>query len=204
MNTKTLSSKIRTFTESFSFNNPASKKPENWNEKKLNKWFHKGEWRLEWNIIPDESINKTKLAIQFFKNRELWEIAFNFLKTSNLIKIGTGKYELEGKDLYVIVDEYTTRNEEDSSFEAHRRYIDIQYIVDGEEKIGIAALENTKEITPYDNFKDITFLTSNQNNYRIASPERFFVFFPEDAHRPCVKTSENIRIRKVVVKIRID
>jgi YhcH/YjgK/YiaL family protein len=185
-------------------NHDASNNPENWNGKKLNKWFQKGEWRLEWNIIPDESINKTELAIQYFKNRELWEKAFNFLKTSDLKKIDTGKYELQGKDMYVIVDEYITRNEEDSAFEAHRRYIDIQYIVEGEEKIGISALGNTKEITPYDNFKDIIFLTSEQNNYRIASPEKFFVFFPEDAHRPCVKTSENIRIRKVVIKIRID
>ncbi|HUX59516.1 MAG TPA: YhcH/YjgK/YiaL family protein [Bacteroidales bacterium] len=106
--------------------------------------------------------------------------------------------------MYVIVDEYINRNEEDSAFEAHRRYIDIQHIVEGEEKIGISALENTKEITPYDNLKDIIFLTAKQNNYRIASHEKFFVFSPEDAHRPCVKTSENIRIRKVVVKIMVD
>lgn len=184
-------------------NYPASKNPENWKECKLNKWFQKGDWRLKWNIIPDESINKTELAIQFFKNRELWEKAFNFLKTSDLKKIKTGKYELEGNDMYVIVDEYITKNEENSDFEAHRRYIDIQYIIEGEEKIGISKLENTKEITAYDNFKDIIFLTAKQNDYRIASHERFFVFFPEDAHRPCVKTSDNIRIRKVVVKIRI-
>lgn len=71
-----------------------SKNPENWNENKLNKWFQKGEWRLEWNIFPDESIYKTELAILVFKNRELWKKAFNFLKTSDLKKIDTGKYEL--------------------------------------------------------------------------------------------------------------
>jgi hypothetical protein len=133
-----------------------SKNPKNWNENKLNQWFQKGEWRLEWNIIPDESINKTELAIQFFKNRELWGKAFNFLKTFDLKKFDTGKYELEGKNLYVIVDEHTTRNEEDSCFEAHRRYIDIQYIVEGEENIGISALKNTKEITPYISFVNFT------------------------------------------------
>jgi|ERR1035437_146538 hypothetical protein len=67
VNAKTLSSMIRSFTEAFSFNHSASENPENWSGKKLNKWFHKVEWRLEWNIIPDESINKTELAIQFFK-----------------------------------------------------------------------------------------------------------------------------------------
>lgn len=201
MNIKSILSLFRIFTEPFSFTKPASKNPENWNEKELLKWFNSGKWKLGWDIVPDESINKKELAIQFFKNRGLWEEAFNFLKTNNLEKISVGKNELKGKDLYVNVDEYTTLNEEDSVFEAHRRYIDIQYIVYGEEKIGISPLENTKEITPYDNFKDISFLTAKQNNYRIASNERFFVFFPEDAHRPCVKIGENIKIRKVVVKI---
>jgi len=204
MKAKNLSSLLRNFTEIFSGPRQASKNPENWNEEELNRWFHNGKWRIEWDIIPDESINKKELAIQIFKNRERWGKAFNFLKTTNLEEIGTGKYELEGENLFVNVDEYTTRKEEDSRFEAHRRYVDIQYLVSGEEKIGIAALENTKEITPYDNLKYISFLTAEQNNYRIASPERFFVFFPEDAHRPCVKTGENTKVRKVVVKIRID
>jgi YhcH/YjgK/YiaL family protein len=188
----------------FSCNQPVSKNPKNWNEKELEKWFQSGEWKLGWNISPDQSINKKKLANQFFKNRERWEKAFNFLKTNNLEKISIGRYELEGANLFVNVDEYTTKNEEDCRFEAHREYIDIQYLVYGEEKIGITTLGNTIEIIPYDSIKDITFLTAEQNNYRIASPDKFFVFFPEDAHQPCVKTDENTKVRKVVVKIRSD
>jgi len=204
MKAKNLSSLLRNFTEAFSGPRQASNNPENWNEEELNRWFNTGKWRLEWDIIPDELINKKELAIQIFKNRERWGKAFNFLKTTNLKEINTGKYELEGKDLYVTVSEYNTKNEEDCHYEAHKLYTDIQYLVSGEEKIGIAALENTTEITPYDNVKDISFFTTEQNNYRIASPERFFVFFPEDAHRPCVKTDENIIVRKAVVKIRFE
>ena len=204
MKAKNLSSLLRNFTEAFSGPRQASNNPENWNEEELNRWFHTGKWRLDWDIIPDESINKKELAIQIFKNRERWKKAFNFLKTTNLEEISTGKYELDGKNLYVSVNEYTTKNEEDCRYEVHKLYTDIQYLVSGEEKIGVTALENTKEITPYDNVKDISFLTTEQNNYRIASPERFFVFFPEDAHRPCVKTDENIIVRKAVVKIRFE
>lgn len=192
------------FAMSLSCSYPASKNPKDWNERELEKWVQTGEWKLGWDISPDQSINKKELAIKFFENRERWEKAFNYLKTNNLEMISIGRHELDGANLFVNVDEYTTRNEENSRFEAHREYIDIQYLVYGEEKIGIIDLGNTTEIIPYDSLKDVTFLTAKQNNYRTASPDRFFVFFPGDAHRPCVKTDENSKVRKVVVKIRIN
>jgi len=48
------------------------------------------------------------------------------------------------------------------------------------------------------------FLSADTENYRNAVPGKFFLFFPEEAHRPTVKTSENINVRKVVVKVRIN
>jgi len=188
----------------FSCKNPGSENPGNWSGKKLAGWFQSGEWKCGWAVTPDESIDQKEFADRFFRNRERWEKAFIFLKTNDLKNLRPGRYELEGDSLFVNVDEYTTRNEEDSRFEAHRKYADIQYLVYGEEKIGIAALDSTSESTPYDNVKDIIFLTAGNNNYRIASSDRFFIFFPGDAHRPCVKTNENSKVRKVVVKVRIE
>jgi YhcH/YjgK/YiaL family protein len=187
----------------FSCAHPTSKNPENWSERELETWIQTGDWKLGWDISPDQSINNKELAIKYFENRERWEKAFNFLKTNNLEKISVGRFELDGSNLFVNVDEYTTKNEEDSRFEAHKEYIDIQYLVYGEEKIGITPLINTKEIIPYDSIKDITFLYAEQNNYHVALPDRFFIFFPEDAHRPCVKTGENSKVRKIVIKIKI-
>jgi len=183
---------------------PVSNNPENRSKKELVKWFQTGEWKSGWEISPDESINQKEFAVQYFKNRERWEKAFNFLKTNDLKNISLGRHELEGDALFVNVDEYNTRDEDKSRFEAHRKYADIQYLVYGEEKIGITALENTTETVPYDSLKDIVFLAAEKNNYHIANPERFFVFFPEDAHRPCVKNRDNIKVRKVVVKVQLN
>ena len=130
--------------------------------------------------------------------------AFSFLNSKDLAGLALGRYELEGSDLFVNIDEYLTKNEEEMNFEAHRKYADIQYLVSGEEKIGVTALKNTLEIVPYDGEKDIAFFTANENNFRLATPENFFVFFPNDAHRPCVKTSGNNKVKKVVIKVRID
>ena len=178
--------------------------PEQWNEKELNEWYNKGEWKKGWGVQPDESVNRNEFAVQYFQNPERWEKAFTILKEENLADLEPGRYELEGTDLFVNVNEYQTKNEKDARFEAHRQYADIQYVVFGEEKIGIMPLENTTTTVSYNNEKDVVFLSAGENNYRLATPEKFFVFFPNDAHCPGVKTDENINVRKVVVKVRID
>jgi YhcH/YjgK/YiaL family protein len=178
--------------------------PENWDEKELSEWFSNPAWKADWKISPDESVNQKEMAKRYFRNPERWEKAFAFLRDENLSVIKPGRYELEGPDLFVNVDEYETKNEEVAHFEAHRKYADIQYLVSGEEKIGVIPLKNTTATVSYDSEKDIVFLDANENNYRLATSEKFFVFFPEDAHRPGVKTAENTKVRKIVVKVRID
>ena len=102
------------------------------------------------------------------------------------------------------VDEYVTRNEEDVLFEAHKKYADIQVLISGKEKIGVLPLGTTTVTIPYDEEKDIMFLTAEGENYRIATPGKFFLFFPEDAHRPTVKSAENSPVKKIVVKVKIN
>ena len=177
--------------------------PENWSKEQLENWFDAGNWKSGWEIVPDESMDKREMAIQYFQNRERWNKAFLFLKNNDLASLEKGRIRLEEDDLYLSVDEYMTRNEENSRFEAHRKYADIQYLVAGEEKIGVVPLGITCVAIPYDTGHDIVFLNSPENNYRVADSRRFFVFFPGDAHRPCVKTRENAMVRKVVVKVRI-
>jgi YhcH/YjgK/YiaL family protein len=185
-------------------NQPAPKNPEQWSEKEVNEWFDKGEWKEGWTALPDESINKREFAIRYFANPERWKKAFTFMGSQDLTALTIGRHELEGSDLFANVDEYITKNEEDARYEAHRKYADIQYLVSGEEQIGVVPLGTTAVTEPYVDEKDIVFLSSAENNYRQAVPGRFFVFFPEDAHRPCVKTAENSPVRKIVVKVRIN
>ncbi len=181
-----------------------SEAPNNWSNKELSEWFRAGEWKAGWAVIPDKTINQRELAVQFFKNRERWEKAFEFLKNTDLGNMEIGRYPLEGDSLFVNVDEYVTKNEADARFEAHKKYADIQYLVAGEEKIGITALENTTEIVPYDGTRDIAFFSASEFNYRTATPANFFIFFPDDAHRPCVKIDDHTRVKKVVVKVKIN
>lgn len=181
-----------------------NKKPNLWSPKELSEWFNNGDWKQGWDAEPDESIDQKEFARLYFKNPKRWNKAFHFLKTQNLSELAEGNYELEGTDLFMNVSEYMTRNKQDVLFEAHRKYADIQVVVFGEEEIGVLPLDKTTVSIPYDENDDIIFLKGDEKNFRIARPGNFFIFFPNDAHQPSLKTNKNLMIRKIVIKVRVN
>jgi len=179
--------------------------PATWSIKKTDKWFEKGDWLNGWKVKPDQSVNRKAFAISYYKNKERWDKAFLFLANHDLSGLEIKRYDIDGDNLYAPVSEYLTKNEEDARFEAHKKYTDIQYVVSGKELIGIAPLSQKKDVLePYDGTKDIEFLTVSGGENRLAIPDRFFIFFPEDAHRPGLKDGENSPVRKIVVKVKAD
>jgi biofilm protein TabA len=183
----------------------SSPDPATWNSKEIDKWFENGEWLNGWTISPDESINRKEFAVSYFRNKERWDKAFTFLKNNNLSKLELKRYDIDGDNLYVSVNEYLTRNSEDARYEVHQKYIDIQYIISGKELIGVVPISLKKEVlVPYDANKDVEFLTMAEGVEHTAIPDRFFMFFPSDAHRPNLKDGENSQVRKVVVKVKVD
>ncbi len=182
-----------------------SNDPATWSNKKVNKWFEKGEWLNGWSVKPDASVNRKEIAVLYFKHKDRWDKAFAFLKENDLTKLEVKRYDIDGDNAYALISEYLTKNEEDARYEAHRNYIDIQYVITGKEQIGVAPMSMKKEVLePYDATKDIMFLSVNQFNNIKADPDRFFIFFPDDIHRPGLKDGENSQVRKVVVKVKID
>jgi YhcH/YjgK/YiaL family protein len=182
-----------------------SNDPSTWSDKQINKWFEKGEWLNGWGVTPDASINRREFAISYFQHKERWDKAFTFLKESDLSNMELKRYDLDGNNLYAPISEYMSKNEDDARYEAHRRYIDIQYVVKGKELIGIAPISQQKDILEsYNEEKDIMFMTVNQVTNYLAAPDRFFIFFPGDLHRPGLKDGENSPVRKAVVKVKVD
>lgn len=179
--------------------------PSTWNAEKTNKWFEKGDWHKGWAITPDNSINRTTLAKAYYKNSDRWNKAFGFLKDNDLTKLELKRFDLDGDNLFVTVSEYSSKDPETAMYEAHKKYIDIQYVVSGNELIGIAPLASQDSILQeYNDTKDIEYLSCKKGVMVQATPAKFFIFFPEDAHMPGLKEGTNSPVRKAVVKIRID
>ena len=166
-------------------------------------WFERGDWKAGWQAKPDESTNKPEFIKQYARQPELWQKAFKFLAETDLKNMAVGIHELGGKNLFVNINEYMTKDEADAPCEGHLKYIDIQYVISGEEKIGIAPLDQTKEATPYNDEKDVYFMQPLAEKYYPANQGNFFIFFPSDAHRPAIKIAESIPVKKAIVKLKI-
>lgn len=184
----------------------SSSDPSTWSNKKVEKWYAKGEWLAGWKVSPDPSINKRELVVSWFRNKERWEKAFTFLKNNNLSKLEAKRFDIDGDNLFATISDYNTKDAATAYFEAHRKYIDIQYVISGREIINVAPMADRKdEITAYDALKDIEFFTVNKIINHVASPSNFFIFFPTDAHRPQILIDGvEAPVRKVVIKVRIE
>jgi len=179
--------------------------PSTWSSSKIDKWFEKGEWLNGWKIKPDASINRGEFAVSYFKQKERWDKAFTFLKENDLAKLEIKRYDIDGNNVYAPISEYLSKEDTVARYEAHRLYADIQYVISGRELIGVAPLAGLKDVlVPYDEAKDIEFMTVNTIKNVPAAPDRFFLFFPSDIHRPGLKDGDNAPVKKAVVKVKLD
>jgi YhcH/YjgK/YiaL family protein len=137
---------------------------------------------------------------------KLWNTAFEFLKTVTP-ETACGKTILDGDNLFVMVDSYETKSRSAVKLETHRKYIDIQYMISGEETHEVFPANELTVSEPYPPEKDAQFYQVPKSHRTCINlqPGDFAVYFPQDAHLPCLTTGNNPQvIKKVVVKIAID
>jgi YhcH/YjgK/YiaL family protein len=125
--------------------------------------------------------------------------ALEFLRSTDLRAAPLGRIEIDGDRLFALVQEYTTLRPEQCVWEAHRKYIDVQFVVTGAERMGYALLSQMREREPYDAARDVTFFEP-ANEFVIVRAGTFAIFGPDDVHSPCHAAGKPQRVRKVVVK----
>ena len=145
------------------------------------------------------------------KNKALYESvhpkfgeAFAFIERVVAEGLEVGRYELDGDALFALVQEYPTKAPADCPFEAHRKYIDIQYVKSGRERMGVANLAHVTPTTEYNDEKDfLLFNTPEDASILTVGAGEFAVFFPHDAHQPAMAMGESETVEKIVVKVRV-
>ncbi len=131
------------------------------------------------------------------------DIALNSLVRTNFESLAPGKYQISDDKIYALVQEYETKTK--TALEVHRKYIDIAYMISGEEKVLFSDILNCTNSHGYDDETDAeffgeTFLPAQQINMREGD---FLIFFPNDGH---AYTKENVStfIKKVVIKVALN
>ena len=131
--------------------------------------------------------------------------AIDFALTADLSSLPIGRHDIDGDNVFAIINEYTTRPLEECDPECHRDYADIQVMITGTEKFGYAPLTDQSPSVPYDEEKDVALfsLSAEDLSYIRLSPGQFIVFFPTDIHQPEVCNYQPALVKKLVLKISV-
>ncbi len=131
--------------------------------------------------------------------------ALDVLKKEDFSKKTDGRYDIDGSNLYYLVQRYQTKPADQCKLEAHKDYIDIQFVSAGEEIFAYTPIDNLEIATPYNKEKDIVFYkTPADISSIILTAGVFCVLFPADAHKPKCQLKSPSEVFKVVVKVKAD
>jgi YhcH/YjgK/YiaL family protein len=125
--------------------------------------------------------------------------ALDYLQQTDVATLTDGTYAIEGDEIFAIVQRYVTKPLAQGRWEQHRRYIDLQLVVEGTERIGYAPASRL-QAEPYDAARDLQWLDGHGDFLTLAAGE-FVVLWPDDAHMPGIAVAAPAAVTKVVVKI---
>ncbi|HEY6900259.1 MAG TPA: YhcH/YjgK/YiaL family protein [Puia sp.] len=132
-----------------------------------------------------------------------FEKAINYVLATDFSPMESGKYPIDGEEVFAIVNEYTTKPLSECTPESHRDYADIQIIINGAERFGYVPLIDQPASAPYNPDKDVALydLPEETLNYITLPAGQFIIFFPSDIHQPEVFPHQPELVKKVVVKV---
>jgi YhcH/YjgK/YiaL family protein len=145
-------------------------------------------------------IDRLKNASMYFGLNPRIAAALRFLQKTDLARLEPGRHEIDGDTVYVMVIHNYTKLAEGASWEAHRRYIDVQYVFEGAERMGYANLDGLKVREAYDEKKECVLL-DGEGDFLVVPAGTFVIFAPQDAHMPCIALKSPQPVKKAVVKV---
>ncbi|MEG2421642.1 MAG: YhcH/YjgK/YiaL family protein [Oscillospiraceae bacterium] len=127
--------------------------------------------------------------------------ALRYLRETDFSKIADGRQEIDGTDVFANVMTYTTQPGNELP-EAHRNYIDVQYLISGEESIGVGQLAAMTELVEEKPQNDCYLYRGKTEGLTIGNG-RFLAVWPQDAHAPGRAVGAPAEVRKCVVKVHV-
>lgn len=133
------------------------------------------------------------------------QLGLKYISETDFSNMENGKYQIIEDKLFAIVQDYDSKPAEEGKFEAHKKFIDIQFIVKGEEKVGVVHIDECTEAVAYDEEKDIYFLSPNEDSkveFVNLKEGEYVILTTKDAHMPSIAVDTPSYVKKVVVKVK--
>ena len=129
--------------------------------------------------------------------------ALKYLAENDCTRLAVGKIPIQGEQVFALVQDNTTKPREHGGWEAHRKYIDVQFVAAGVEEMGYANIDTLTVKKPYDETADYA-LFEGQGSFVKVPAGSFTIFFPQDGHIPGSAIDDQpAAVRKVVVKVAV-
>lgn len=149
--------------------------------------------------LNDKRFEKAFLYIQKLQDKNSLEY-----KSLSLIELDKCNKIVLDENSFVLEQSYITKNKKDCFFESHKKYIDIQYMFKGDEIMEVENVDNLSVTTAYNEDLDYAkYAQINNSSTLIIKENELAIFYPQDAHMPCIKIDENKKIIKAVFKIAV-
>jgi YhcH/YjgK/YiaL family protein len=146
-------------------------------------------------MIIDQSEN----ASQYYGLGTRIEAALRYLQDTDLANVEEGRYEIDGDAVFALVQEYDSKPKAEGFWEAHRKYLDVQYVSAGAEHMGYAPTANLLA-GAYEEATDFMKLEGDGEFFQLRAGS-FCILAPQDAHMPGMAIDQPKPVKKVVVKV---
>lgn len=142
-------------------------------------------------------------SARYFALGERIVVALKYLRENDCTKLPVGKIPIQGEQIYALVQDNTTKTRDQGVWEAHRKYIDVQFVAAGVEEMGYANIRSLTVKKPYDEQVDYA-LFDGSGSFVTVPAGSFTIFFPDDGHIPgSAVDGQPAAVRKVVVKVAV-
>ena len=168
-------------------------------------WYKSKKSTNKLKLTPGNSINQQEFFRQYRKNPKWWDEAFDFLNNKDLLQMKPGDYVIDPGNVMAHISEGPTKDMADIKWEAHRNFNDLQYIIKGKAQMGVASVDDRHAVVvvPYSSETDVVNFTNDNGQYYDATPETFFIFSPQEMHRPAIRVAGSDTVKKIVIKVRV-
>jgi YhcH/YjgK/YiaL family protein len=128
------------------------------------------------------------------------ETALKFLESTDFGNAEEGRIDIDGDNIYALIQKYNTKPEEEGKWETHRKYIDVQFVARGSESICVVNVNYLDVVQEYSPEKDVEFYDGDGDFIQMNEDE-FVILFSHDAHMPGIEVEESEEVLKVVIKV---
>lgn len=128
-------------------------------------------------------------------------LALETLANTDWATVPEGRLDVKEDEVFALVQRYTSRPIEQGKWEAHRKYIDVQFVAAGQERIAFAQLDEMSVDQPYDEKRDCMLL-QGLGQFVTVPAGHFMILMPHDAHMPCIADGLPKAVTKVVMKVK--